>query len=87
MMNQFRTKLINLPNKSFYALYKKDKYLVTKDTIVNNSIIKLYALNLSNNDIVSCNYFLTIKDGLLKPCEMTDKKVIDFVMNLEIISD
>ncbi len=81
----FHNKIINLPNNSFYASYNKTKYIVTKNSIVNNKIIKIYAKQLSGNDIVSGNYFLTIKNGLLKPCEMSDKKVIDFVNNLQII--
>ena len=66
-------------------IYNNNKYLVTKNTIANNGIVKLYAEQLNNIDIVSCNYFINIKNGLLKPCEMSDVKVIDFVLNMKLI--
>ncbi|MEA3554691.1 MAG: peptide methionine sulfoxide reductase [Campylobacterota bacterium] len=84
-MNKFRKKLISFNNGSFYVLYKNSKYLVTKQLYSDGKIIKIYAEQLRGIDIVSGNYFLTIKGGLLKPCEMSDKKVIDFVLNLELL--
>ena len=81
----FKTNIINLPLGSFYCKYNGSKYLVTKHLYSNGKIIKLYAKELKGTDIVSGNYFLTIKDGLLKPCEMSDKKVIDFINNLQIL--
>ena len=82
---EFKNKLLALPNKTFYVIYKNSKYLVTKNLVASNNIVKLYAINLASKDIVSCNYFLNIKDGLLKPCEMSPLKVINFVLNLKII--
>ncbi len=62
----FKTKLLELPLDSFYVLYKKKKYITTIQTCSNNKIIKIYAKELGGNDIVSGNYFKTIKGGLLK---------------------
>ncbi len=87
MKNKFKINLINLPLGGFFAIYNGSKYLVKKESFSNNKILKIYAKELKGNDIVSGNYFLTIKDGLLKPCEMSDKKVIDFVLNLELIDE
>lgn len=81
----FRTKLLKLPLKTFYVFFKNKRYITTVQTYSMGKIIKIYAKELGGNDIVSGNYFTTIKDGLLKPCEMSDKKVIDFVINLEVI--
>jgi hypothetical protein len=80
-MKSFRDKLLQLPCGSFYITYNNSKYLTTKQTYSNNKIIKLYAKELKGNDIVSGNYFISIKNGLLKPCEMSEKKVIDFIMH------
>ncbi|MEA3352373.1 MAG: peptide methionine sulfoxide reductase [Campylobacterota bacterium] len=82
---QFKTNLLTLPFGSFYVLYKKNRYLVTKQQYSKGKIIKIYAKELKGTDIVSGNYFLTIKNGLLKPCEMSDEKVISFVNGLEIV--
>ena len=58
---------------------------MTKHIYSDGKIIKIYAQELKGTDIVSGNYFTSIKGGLLKPCEMSDKKVIDFVLNLELL--
>jgi len=84
-MNTFEEKLLYFPLGSFYCKYNNSKYLAIKQEYSNHKIIKIYAKELKGNDIVSGNYFLTIKNGLLKPCEMSDKKVINFVNNLKII--
>ena len=84
-MNSYKEKLLALRNGTFFVNYKSSKYITTKQTIVDGKIIKLYAKELKGNDIVSGNYFSTIKNGLLKPCEMSDEKVIDFINNLEVI--
>ena len=83
-MQVFDKRLKELPLGSFYVYYNSKKYLVTKELYSNGKIIKIFARELAGNDIVSGNYFTTIKNGLLKPCEMSDQKVIDFVINLEI---
>lgn len=84
-MEQFRSNIIALPLGSFYCNYKGSKYIATKQLYSNGKIVKIYAKELKGNDIVSGNYFLTIKNGLLKPCEMSDEKVIDFVLNLQLL--
>jgi hypothetical protein len=84
-MNNFKDKLLKLPSGSFYVEYNNSKYLTTKHLYANNKIIKIYAKELKGNDIVSGNYFTTIKNGLLKPCEMSDEKVIDFVLYLIVL--
>jgi len=83
-MKEFKTNLINLPSQTFFVFYKNQKYLTTKQTLLDGKLIKLFAKGLANNDIVSANYYPYIKNGLLKPCEISDKKVIDFVNHLEI---
>ena len=87
MNNKFKQNLIALPLGGFFVMYKGSKYLVKKESFSNNKILKIYAKELKGNDIVSGNYFLTIKNGLLKPCEMSDAKVIDFVCNLEMLNE
>ena len=83
-MQEFNRRLKELPLGSFYADFNNKKYLVTKELYSNGKIIKIFARELGGVDIVSGNYFTTIKGGLLKPCEMSDKKVIDFVLNIEL---
>ncbi|HHD75535.1 MAG TPA: peptide methionine sulfoxide reductase [Campylobacterales bacterium] len=79
----FHKRLQALSNGANYVKYHDKRYLLRKETLLHGKLIKVYAEELGGNDIVSGNYYTTIKDGLLKPCEMSDKKVIDFVLRAE----
>ena len=78
---EFHTKLLALPNGANDVQYLGKRYLLRKETLLNGKLLKVYAHELGGNDIVSGNYYPTIKIGTLKPCEMSDAKVIDFVLN------
>jgi len=78
---EFYTKLVTLPNGANDVYYNEKRYLLRKETLLNGQLLKLYAEELGGNNIVSGNYYPTLKGGMLKPCEMSDKKVIDFVLN------
>jgi hypothetical protein len=81
----YKTILLSLKEGTYPVIYQGSKYLLSKHIYANDKIIKIYAKELKGKDIVSGNYFTTIQNGLLKPCEMSDKKVIDFIRNLEVI--
>ncbi len=78
---EFYTKLLALPNGANNVRYLGKRYLLRKETLLEGKLIKVYAEELGGNDIVSGNYYPTMKGGMLKPCEMSDKKVIDFVLH------
>jgi len=78
---KFYSKLLALPNGANDVFYEKKRYLLRKETLLGGKLIKLYAEELGGNNIVSGNYYPSIKVGTLKPCEMSDAKVIDFVLN------
>ncbi len=82
---EFYKKLLALPNDANYVYYKKQRYLLRKETLLKGKLIKIYAEDLSSSDIVSGNYYTTIKGGMLKPCEMSDKKVIHFILHAQVI--
>ncbi len=77
----FFKRLLSLPEGASYVHYNGRRYLLCKETLLDGRLIKLYAEALGDNDIVSGNYYTTLKNGLLKPCEMSDEKVIDFVLD------
>ena len=82
---EFYRQLLALPNGANDVLYQQKRYLLRKEILLEGKLIKVYAEDLSSKDIVSGNYYPTMKGGMLKPCEMSDEKVIDFVLNLTII--
>jgi hypothetical protein len=82
---EFYTKLLSLQEGAQTILYRHRKYLLIKGTLLEGKLIKIYAYELGGNDVVSGNYYTSIKNGTLKPCEMSDKKVIDFVLQVSSI--
>jgi hypothetical protein len=81
----FYTKLLALPNGANDVRYMGKRYLLRKETLLEAKLIKVYAEELGGNDIVSGNYYPTLKSGMLKPCEMSDVKVIDFVLHAIVL--
>ena len=82
---EFYKQLLVLPNGANDVFYQEKRYLLRKETLLDGKLIKIYAEELAGNNIVSGNYYCSIKNGMLKPCEMSDKKVIDFVLNAKPI--
>ena len=82
---EFYAKLKELANGAYFVSFNGKKYLLNKQELLDAKLIKIYAKELGGVDIVSGNYYTTIKQGTLKPCEMSDKKVIDFILGLEVI--
>jgi hypothetical protein len=81
---EFYAKLIALPDGANDVWYNNKRYLLRKETLLAGKLLKLYAEELGGNNIVSANYYPSIKAGTLKPCEMSDKKVIDFVYHARV---
>ena len=81
----FFTKLLAFPDGATDVRYLEKRYLLRKETLLDGKLFKVYAEELGGNDIVSGNYYPTMKGGMLKPCEMSDKKVIDFVLHAVVI--
>ncbi len=82
---EFYTKLLALANGANDVIYQNKRYLLRKETLLEGKLLKVYAEELGGNDIVSGNYYPTMKGGMLKPCEMSDAKVIHFVLHCKVI--
>ena len=80
----FHTKILDLKEGSYDVYYYNKRYLLSKDTQLDGKLIKLYAKELGSNDFISLNYYPLIGSGLLRPCEMPEKKVIDFILSLKL---
>ncbi len=83
--SEFYIKLLALPEGANDLLYQGKRYLLRKETLLQGRLLKLYAKELGGNDIVSGNYYPTIKEGTLKPCEMSDAKVIHFILHATVL--
>ncbi len=82
---EFYTNLLALPNGANDVHYHSKRYLLIKETLLDGKLLKVYAEELGGNDIVSGNYYPTIKGGILKPCEMSELKVIDFMLHAKVL--
>ena len=80
----FHNRLLSLNDGSYDVFYQDKRYLLSKQTQLKGKLIKLYAEELGDNDFISLNYYSDIGSGLLKPCEMPQEKVIDFVLKLVV---
>lgn len=74
----------NLPNGYSEGIYQNKKYGITKTIFNNGKSFKIYAEELGGTDFISLNYYLTSTQELLKPCEMPEQKVIDFLMKVNL---
>ena len=71
-----------LPAGYSEVMYNDRKYGVTRTDFNNGKSHKVYAEQLGGADVISLNYYITSANSeLLKPCEMPEQKVIDFLRN------
>lgn len=83
-MQDFDKKIKALPDGSFFVTFNKNRYLLSKETHLNQKLIKVYAKELAANDFISLNYYPMLQGGLLKPCEMPQEKVINFILKMQV---
>ena len=88
MMNDtpFYNKLCTFPEGASEVWYQNRRYLLRKSTELKGKLIKIYAKELGGNDFISGNYYVSLSNGILKPCEMPHKKVIDFILEARLLT-
>lgn len=78
-------KIQNLPIGYSEVTFKTKRYGLTRTDFNNGKSIKIYAEELGGKDFISLNYYITSTSEKLKPCEMPEQKVIDFLNNYKLI--
>ncbi len=84
-MMHLRSYIEKIPEGFTLGLFQDRKYAITKHTFNRGKSFKIYGRDLQGTDFVSLNYYTTRKKDLLRPCEMTKEKVIDFIINVKFI--
>ena len=80
-MTDFLRRFLEIEPGYYTVLYKCRTYGMTVHASADGRRRKLFAEELGGTDRVSFNlYVLEGKAPLLKPCEMAEQKVIDFVL-------
>ncbi|APX12308.1 hypothetical protein [Tateyamaria omphalii] len=83
-MSTFETALGALPCGTFQGTAHGRRYVVTKSRFAGDKSIKLVAEELGGADYISLNWYALASGGRLKPCEMPEAKVREFVVDLVV---
>ncbi len=84
LLDQFNDKLSQIPTAYTTGKFNDARYGVTVSREAGGKRVKLYAEELGGNDHISFNLY-TLSSGVkaLKPCEMSEAKVIAFVVGFQ----
>ena len=83
--SDFVERFDRLPIGAYGGTFNGSRYRIAKSQMANGRSQKLEAEELGGTDYISFNlYRLENGTALLKPCEMSETKVIDFVMRLDV---
>lgn len=74
-----------IPEGYSKGIYNAKKYSITKESFNDGRSYKIYGKELRGNDFISLNYYITKHNEHLKPCEMSEQKVIHFLEHIQIL--
>ena len=77
-------KILKLPIGHTTVAYQNKTYGVIRTDFNNGCSHKIFAQELGGKDLISMNYYVTQRGEILKPCEMSAEKVIDFLCSYQI---
>lgn len=72
-------RISELPMGFSKVQYQGKTYGVSKGFFNQGKSVKVYAEELGGTDFISFNYYTTLSKNALKPCEMPETKVKDFL--------
>ncbi len=78
-------KIQQLPEGYSEVMYEGKKYGLSRTTFNAGKSIKVFADQLGGKDFISFNYYITKGNHHMKPCEMPQKKVIDFLSHCVLL--
>ncbi len=80
-----RALIERLPEGYSEGIYRGARYGITRQTFNEGRSFKIYAEELGGTDFVSLNYYITQQADRLKPCEMPEQKVADFLRGVRLL--
>ena len=81
----FHERLLSFEDGAYDVIFDDKRYLFRKETHLDGKLLKVYAEELGDIGFISLNYYPKTANGLLKPCEMPDQKVIDFITRCHLL--
>lgn len=83
MKQTLHSDVARLPEGYSEGLYDGKPYGIVKTLFNQGRSCKVVARELGGRDFISLNYFPSLGAGALKPCEMSERKVTDFLRRVE----
>lgn len=67
------------------GIYETKTYGISKAVYNGGNSFKIFAEELGGKNFYSLNYYITKNAELLKPCEMSEQRVIHFLKNVRVL--
>lgn len=84
MHRNLLAKILSLPTGFSRARFRGRTYSVSKIVYNDGLSFKVYAEELGGKDFISFNYYQIGSNATLKPCEMPEAKVEQFLNELSL---
>lgn len=81
-MTAFAQALTAIPEGYSEGIYQGQRWRMEKTTHAAGRSVKFYARALAGTDFISLNLYHLAAGDVLKPCEMAEAKVRDFVLGV-----
>jgi hypothetical protein len=78
--------ILDIPTGYSEVRFQNKKYSLTRSDFNEGRSLKVFARELGGRDFISFNYYRTPKGESLKPCEMPEQKVVDFLLGMGEVS-
>ncbi len=75
--------ILNIPTGYTEVVYQGKRYGLSRQDFNGGRSLKVFAEELGGKDFISFNYYLPSSGAQLKPCEMPETKVVEFIMGME----
>ncbi len=82
----YRSLIARIPDGNSSGVYRAKKYAISKSTYNGGRSCKIYAEELGGREFISMNFYQMKSGDLLKPCEMPQQKVVDFLREVDFIA-
>lgn len=85
MADAFAQALARIPEGYSEGLFQGRRYRIEKTSFAAGRSVKLYARDLTGPDFISLNSYHLAAGDVLKPCEMAEAKVREFVQTVQVL--
>jgi hypothetical protein len=85
MTDPFRAALDALPEGASEGLYRGRRWQIARSRHAGGRSVKLQAWELGGTGYISLNHYRLAAGDRLRPCEMPERQVRDFVLGVRVL--